>query len=720
MATIASASALPLLLLLLAAVAAVVGAERSSAPGGENGGHAFSADTAADIEFVCAYRSLALEFAQKVQPAHDARLTFDALMLGSLCNKTRPAAAPAPPPPQLAATSAADCSIFVSVDGDDSHAGTSAGAAKATVAAGVEATRALTGAKTLCVGAGTFYLTEPLELTPKDSGLAILGEPNATWLSGARRLPALHWSEFKVAPAEPGTMQTMADTDNQAGCSPGDPTPIAAGGCGCYNESSSAACEARCVALGPKGCPSFAWSGASKTRWGNQCCIHADGEWNPRSGLPTDHNHTAGHWVGARTATNIWKAKLPTGMTLPAAPHLRVDGARSSRARFPNANPETDQWPVGWVPDAQTWLPAKPPSSQPKFVGVVNALLQTRNDGATLNQTKPYSGGIGGPCEVFDPPFSYWCSAHPAGGGGFQFYVPSGMELFNSTFPSALSPDKWTAKGEGATVHAFRRSHWASWMFDVDSVSSSQIKFGKGGYQGCRGGPGQDWFVENVLELLDAAGEHYIDTDTHTLYYQANTTTGPPPADLNAEIPMLQALLIANATQAEPIKGLTLRGVGFRDSAPTYMEPHGVPSGGDWGLERLGAVYLEGTVGLSISGCAFERLDGNALMLSGYHRGAAVTDSHFAYTGGTAIAAWGRTDELSDGGIHGYDATPGDIPQGTRIEGNIMRESGIWEKQSSCFFQAKTAGSILLRNLCYNLPRAGFNFNVRVVCCALC
>ena len=50
-------------------------------------------------------------------------------------------------------------------------------------------------------------------------------------------------------------------------------------------------------------------------------------------------------------------------------------------------------------------------------------------------------------------------------------------------------------------------------------------------------------------------------------------------------------------------------------------------------------------------------------MLSGYHRGAAVLDSHFSWTGGTAIAAWGRTDELSENGIHGWDATPGDIPQ---------------------------------------------------------
>jgi len=47
-----------------------------------------------------------------------------------------------------------------------------------------------------------------------------------------------------------------------------------------------------------------------------------------------------------------------------------------------------------------------------------------------------------------------------------------------------------------------------------------------------------------------------------------------------------------------------------------------------------------------------------------------------------------------------------------------MRESGIWEKQSSCFFVAKSAGSIVLRNLCYNLPRAGFNF-VRAAAYAL-
>ena len=93
-------------------------------------------------------------------------------------------------------------------------------------------------------------------------------------------------------------------------------------------------------------------------------------------------------------------------------------------------------------------------------------------------------------------------------------------------------------------------------MFDVASVASypnssglsnETIEFGAGGYQGCRGGPGQDWFVENVLELLDNENEHYIDTDTSppTLYYQPNSTAqgNPPPADLQFEVPVLKTLV---------------------------------------------------------------------------------------------------------------------------------------------------------------------------------
>lgn len=56
-------------------------------------------------------------------------------------------------------------------------------------------------------------------------------------------------------------------------------------------------------------------------------------------------------------------------------------------------------------------------------------------------------------CEVFDPPFSYWCSAHPSGGGGFQYYVPSGMDVPAALFPvRAWRPIKHYFKGRVASL----------------------------------------------------------------------------------------------------------------------------------------------------------------------------------------------------------------------------------------------------------------------------
>ena len=88
-----------------------------------------------------------------------------------------------------------------------------------------------------------------------------------------------------------------------------------------------------------------------------------------------------------------------------------------------------------------------------------------------------------------------------------------------------------------------------------------------------------------------------------------------------------------------------------------------------------------------------------------------MRDSEFAWLGGSAIALWGYTDELSDDGAHGYDGTGGDFPLRTTIEGNLFREIGIWEKQSSAVFQAKAARTTIRRNVAFNLARAAINFN---------
>ena len=107
-------------------------------------------------------------------------------MLGATCNMTRPSA----PSPATITTHAGapSCSIYVAIGGDDKNPGTSPTEAKATVAAGIAATRAFSAdKKTLCIGAGTFYLDATVEVTSADSGLSIQGDASGgTWLSGAK------------------------------------------------------------------------------------------------------------------------------------------------------------------------------------------------------------------------------------------------------------------------------------------------------------------------------------------------------------------------------------------------------------------------------------------------------------------------------------------------------------------------------------------------------
>jgi len=110
------------------------------------------------------------------------------------------------------------------------------------------------------------------------------------------------------------------------------------------------------------------------------------------------------------------------------------------------------------------------------------------------------------------------------------------------------------------------------------------------------------------------------------------------------------------------------------------------------------------------------------VMISGYNRNATIQYSDFAYIGGNAIAAWGYTNEtemdpgrpeiiLENAPEAGVDGTDGEHPRYTTVIGNLAREIGLYEKQSSFFVQAKTAQSIIEGNVFFNGPRAGINAN---------
>ena len=128
-----------------------------------------------------------------------------------------------------------------------------------------------------------------------------------------------------------------------------------------------------------------------------------------------------------------------------------------------------------------------------------------------------------------------------------------------------------------------------------------------------------------------------------------------------------------------------------------------MPSGGDWALQRTGLIFLEGTVNATVESCTFTRNDGIGIMVSGFNRYATLQNNEFVWNGETAMAGWGYTNNM--------DGTNGEQPRFTRVLNNFVHEIGHYEKQSSAWFQAKTAQSLIQGNIFFNGPRAMINLN---------
>jgi len=130
---------------------------------------------------------------------------------------------------------------------------------------------------------------------------------------------------------------------------------------------------------------------------------------------------------------------------------------------------------------------------------------------------------------------------------------------------------------------------------------------------------------------------------------------------------------------AKPVKDITVQGLKFRDAADITMIPWGVPSGGDWGLFRGGAIFIEGAESITIDSNLLQRLDGNGVFVSGYTRNVTISNNEFAWIGCSAMAGWGYTKE--------NDGTDGQQPRYTYLLNNYVHELGHFQKQSSMWFQ---------------------------------
>ena len=596
-------------------------------------------------ELDCKMRALAVEYAAYIQPARPQSV-FDAVAAaldGSRekaagCNVTAPRGLGAPGASRFGPLSAAPrvgaAAWFVdAVAGSDANAGTQAAPFK-TVAAALAASRASPGAANqIVLRAGTHFLAATAVLGPQDSGLTVQAFPGEeAWVSGGVALPPLTWAPDNVSNSSGvATWQTFPGQNAVFASPPGTvlfgKTPDA--------PSCEAACKASFAADGA--CTIWTWHDKTvEPEYQLDCYfLEAPGTWKPVA----EAGHTSGRRAGP-PSSNVWVASL-AGAGVAGVPGLRLDGARLTRARYPNGFPET----LGFMPPAvfrAAWTPQTAPRKPAVQIDLpASALL--RNTSVSAFQT--YTAGIGGTCDRFQPNAGYWCSNAVSGGGSVIYFVPTAMQATAATLPNL--PYK---NATGAVVQTWRPGHWASWMYTVADMSwdgtTANFTFSAGAFQGSRGADaGEDTYIENVFEELDAPDEFFFDETTQSLYVYFNATAGTAPPSTGFVVPQLKALFnITGTSPASPTRGVTIAGLGLRDTAYTYMDPHAIPSGGDWTLERSAVVFIENATGINVTNNVFERVDGNALMLSGFVRDSSIEGNEFVWIGGSAVAAWGDTE----------------------------------------------------------------------------
>jgi hypothetical protein len=153
---------------------------------------------------------------------------------------------------------------------------------------------------------------------------------------------------------------------------------------------------------------------------------------------------------------------------------LRINGMRATRARFPNANPEWDQFPKGYVLDKTDW-------KRPEYKGAT-ANLTVKLAGAYPTVDTPASAapthygpycfegayrlGTGGSCSILTPPQSYWCQ--PDGRVADTKYhprTPAGISNITKHLPHSPYKDG----GKDMVLTYWRPGHWFSIMYNMSA-----------------------------------------------------------------------------------------------------------------------------------------------------------------------------------------------------------------------------------------------------------
>jgi hypothetical protein len=296
-------------------------------------------------------------------------------------------------------------------------------------------------------------------------------------------------------------------------------------------------------------------------------------------------------------------------------------------------------------------------------------------------------------------------------------------QYFDGFAADAISPQRasrW-ADPTGGYFHAMHPALWGDFTWRITGKdTNNQVKL-EGGWQNNRGAAAHERirFVENIFEELDAPGEWFLDSKTHTLYFF-------PPAGLDlknavVEATRLRTLVEFRGDEAHPVKWITLRGLVFRQAARTVMDTREPLLRSDWAIYRGGAIFFNGAEDCTLEDSLVDQVGGNAVFVNNYNRRVVIRGTEIAKAGASGICFVGdpqaaRSPLFNYGQVHKLaeiDRTPGprtdNYPADCLVDDCLIHLTGRVEKQTAGV-EIDLAQGITVRHCSiYDMPRAGIN-----------
>lgn len=271
-------------------------------------------------------------------------------------------------------------------------------------------------------------------------------------------------------------------------------------------------------------------------------------------------------------------------------------------------------------------------------------------------------------------------------------------------------------------LHAMHEYLWGDMHWIITGKNPDNSLQLIGGWQNNRPSKMHSVFrmVENIKEELDYPGEWYYDQGAKKLYYMPTQKM-----DMNkvkVEIVCLTHLIEFNGNKANPVKGITLKGLVFKHTNRTFMTNKEQLLRSDWTIYRGGAIVYNGAEDCSIENCEFDQVGGNTIFVNHYNKHITIKGCYIHHSGANGIAFVGDPDAVRSPlfryGKQDYEhidtkhgSKTDNYPQECIVEDCLITMTGRDEKQTAPIQISMSYRIHVSHCSIYDVPRAGININ---------